>query len=232
MSTRFTKKSKKTYRKSKKVPKSVKTYVKKVVAYGGDRQYHDFTVASGTAMGASIGNGSTTTPLAYEITRISTGTGLENKEGSQIQVTGVRVKGLLAQAAVGESNRIRCLVFSLKNPPGYTVRTFANLAAKLWGSASTTADWLYNPVIPHETKVYWDHTWVMTGSRNPTNFLECVKVDKWLNIRKKIQYTKDGATAGASEAQNPIFVVWLSDSSAVPNPGFEGGLMRIYYRDS
>lgn len=232
MSSRLLKKSRKTYRKTKKVPKAVKTYVKKAVKYGGDKQYHDFTVASGTAMATSIGNGGATTPLCYELTRISSGSGLENKEGSQIQVTGVRIKGLLSQAAVGESNRVRCLVFSLKTPPAYTVRTFANCIAKLFGSASTTADWLYNPVIPHESKIYWDHTWVMTGSRNPTNFLEVVKVDKWLNIRKKITYTKDGASAGASESRDPIMIIWFSDSSVAPNPGFEGGLCRIYYRDS
>lgn len=216
---------------SKSVPKPVKKYVKKVVKGSGDRQYIDYTNASGTAIGPSIGNGGLTAPITYELSRVPSGDGIEQKAGSRIHVTGLRIKGILDQAAVAESNIVRCLVFQLKDPPNYSGRTSNVLLQKLFGSASTTADFLYNPVVPHEATIFWDKTWIMTGSRDPTNLVEKRLVDKWVKINRTIFYTKDGATAGFNEARNPLFIIWISDSSIVPNPGFSGGLVRMYYRD-
>jgi len=212
------------------VPKPVKSYVKRQIKSSGDKMYKDYTNASGTAMGTSIGDGGTTTPIVYELTRIPSGSALEQKEGSSILMTGIRIKGILTQAAVGESNIVRCVVFTLKDPPVYGGRTFTALAGKLWGTGSGTSNFLYDPFVPHESTILWDKTWLFQGAQNNA-FAQDRLIDKYIPMKKKIIYTKDALTVGANEARNPVFILWVSDSSVAPNPGFEGGMVRVYYRD-
>lgn len=74
-------------------------------------------------------------------------------------------------------------------------------------------------------KVYYLKNTAVDGSSSAsavsTRFLR-----KFIPINKKIQWDDSG------QINNDVYVIAISDSAAVPNPGAVAGYIRVYYKDA
>jgi len=86
--------------------------------------------------------------------------------------------------------------------------------------------------VPGLIKVYYDKMFSLASpGRDTTGYLPACKMVSIpripLNIR--VEYTSNIAT---SESGTALWVWFISDSVAVPHPGFESGAMAIQYADA
>jgi len=161
------------------------------------------------------------------------GTGsIGNRVGRKIAVTGLQIKGVLFGGAVGTGgfddyyNTVRLVVLGFRS----------NKTGAALTPLSTTGLGFNSPLVkmslPGLAHVFRDQ---MIGITNmPYGAGNCAPGHRMINIyirfRKPlvVQYT----TAGADTNQYQLYISMISDSAAVPSPGFTQGFYKLTYTDA
>lgn len=185
-------------------------------------------VGGGAVSFASCSYGSSTA-IAGLCRGITTGTGEGNRVGHEITVRGVYV-WLAVQCASGtESNNFR---LALVRPKGQiSTTTVSALAQQVFSNAgSSSTQWL-NPIDTDIFTIYYDKAVFI----KPSDISGVGNVSQRF-YKQFIKFGPKGLTMKWNEADSQpyrdLYLVAISDSSAVSHPGAIAGFVRIYYRDA
>lgn len=218
-------------RSSRKRKPSVKRIVRKEISKAIETKEATFD-HSGTGM-SSIGNGGVgnAVTLFGHAANIAQGTADGQRIGNQITMRGIRYYFPI-QNAVGERiNHVRVLYVM---PHRYfpDSGTAATITSDVFGTASWN---MFSPVNTDKYKVLLDKFLYFrnvsnagsTADSNPETKL----IKGFLKINKKIQYDYEGIS-GATRPDQEVYLLAISDSTAIPNPGALGGYSRVFYKDA
>lgn len=164
---------------------------------------------------------------------INRGTNDGERIGHKLTLKGVYVNFAIQQesgvAATITYNNIR---FVLLRPRGrYTTSSYGALVNSIFnGNPSSATQWL-TPIDTDYFQVYIDKKYnlkaMATGDPSTPTALATKFVKMFKKFNKKIQWDEqEGA---------PFSDIWLlaiSDSAAIPNPGVVAGFVRLYYQDA
>jgi len=156
------------------------------------------------------------------------GTAASNRIGDRIYARGVNIR--LALQAGDPYNNLRFIVFRAKTgtviQPGLTGTFVQSL---LSGVGSSGTQWL-QPVDTDRFVVYYDKTFNLkfmpldgsTGTSIPqTKFF-----NKFIKVNRPMQWDRSGSM------NDDVYMVAISDSAGVPNPGAIAGFVRVYFKDA
>lgn len=185
-------------------------------------------VIGGAASFASCSYGSGA--IVAQLTRgITTGVGDGNRVGNEIELRGVYLNMAIQCASGSESNNFRIIVIRPKGQ--FSTSSTAALVQSIFNNAgSSSTQWL-NPIDTDAFKVYYDRKfWIMPKDINATGNVSEKFVTKFLKFGKRgIKMTWNISN---SQPFRDIWVVAISDSTAVSHPGAVAGFIKIYYKDA
>jgi len=175
---------------------------------------------------ASTSYGSTAT-----ITQLFRGVSRGTNDGERIGHS-VNCKGVYMNLAIqnGDSfNQYRLIVFRPKGR--YTTTSVAGLVQMiLSGTASASTQWAA-PVDTDYFKVYYDKILNLRSVDydGTTSVVQTRFVRKLIKFKsgKKIEWDEQD-----TQPANDVFVMAISDSAAVANPGVIAGFFKLYYTDA
>lgn len=216
----------KTYRK-KKMP--IKTMIRKEISKKIETK--DVTYQHNSIGGisfVSVGYGSTSC-VSGLFGAITQGTGDGQRVGNALYARGINIR--LAFQPGDSTNYLRFLVVQPKGMGTPTqpssVATFVSNV--LSGAGSAVNQWL-QPVDTDRWTVLLDKNYFMKfqslEGNNATTTPTTRFLNKFIKVNRKIQWDRQ------SIINNDVYVLALSDSAAIPNPGTVAGFVRCYYQDA
>lgn len=151
--------------------------------------------------------------------------------GRTIQVHSYRLRGVLAGGAIGTLaaddyfDTIRLMIYVLEQVKTGAALTPANTAGY---SLSTPLNTVYMPQLK---KVLYDKIIGMTNIPYGANLCSAAtrEIDYYHMFKKPLVVKYTGDTANYNQTQLQVSMV--SDSTAVPHPGFTSGYIEITYYD-
>lgn len=159
---------------------------------------------------------------------ISQGTGQANRIGNAIFARGIRI---YFPVQPGDNiNNLRFVCVSAKSgtptQPASTALFVQNLFSN--GGSSAT-QWTY-PIDTNRWKVHFDKTFFLkfmaVDGSTSTSVPQTRFLKKFVKVNRKI-FWDDG-----NNINNDVYLVAISDSSAVPHPGAIGGFVNCYFKDA
>lgn len=163
---------------------------------------------------------------------IDNGTGEGQRIGNRITIKGFQIN--MAVQTGDYTNYFRMLLVSPKKQ--YDKSSAANFIQELFSNkASNSYQWL-QPVDTEVYKVYWDKKvdfrYLATGGTGGVTDPAAVPgtkfFKKFVKLNKKCQWT----VANGYFSTSPLFLVAISDSGAVTNPGAVAGFVKVWYTDA
>lgn len=174
-----------------------------------------------TAVAASV----STAGVPVRLTSILQGTDFTQRIGRAIKLTAFRLNGQLiggqTNSAVDEQRNVfRIALVEMNAGVAPAAATF---------NVESTIDPRY---VPGLVKVWYDHLFsLVSPGRDSTGYMPACRAVSIPEIRldKVISYT---GTVASSESNTSFYAWFISDSIAVPNPGFENGSMQLQFTDA
>lgn len=176
---------------------------------------------------ASVGYDASTiiTQLGRGITQ---GTGDNNRIGNRIKVTGVYVDFYCSCASTTEQNIMRMALISPKGQ--YSPTSVSSLALQIFSNVTTGSTECMQPIDQDIFQVYWNKMKFMKPYGTfDANYLNYYRYRKFIKFPKgkTLQWNQ-----GNSQPSNDLFLVAISDSAIVSNPGVLSGYVKVFYRDA
>lgn len=173
----------------------------------------------------SYGSGAIVTQLTRGIT---TGVGDGGRIGNEIVLRGVYINMAIQCASGTESNNVRIVVIRPKGQ--FSTSSTAALVQSIFNNATSSATQWLNPIDTDAFKVYYDKKmWIMPKDISATGNVTQKFVTRFLKFGKRgIKMTWNISN---SQPFRDIWVVAISDSTAVSHPGAIAGFIKIYYKD-
>lgn len=203
--------TKKTYRKTNKISKAIKKYVKSAISTEQEHKVFDAAVN---------GQPATTAGVIYNLMTPSQGDGYNNYSGIVITQKSLEIRG---SVLVGDSsNCIRMIIFRWHNDSSIDVPQ-PNEILQLVSTGNSPYE-PYNYIHRDEFTVLKDHLFatVLGQSNALVKFNYKVKLH---NAKQRFTNTTNGTGV------NNIYVLFISDSAVGPNPA-QSFTSRIHYTDS
>lgn len=154
---------------------------------------------------------------------IGAGTEYYQRVGRRAFIHNVRLQGALVQGATN----------SVADDPYNTFKLALVLAAP---SFAPTTDWaVTTPMGPQQVpgviKVLWTCTYVVTAkAKDSTGYIPGVQlISEDIPVNTEFQWS---SAADVAASNTGLFLVAVSDSTAVPHPGFVNGYSEIIFSDS
>lgn len=174
----------------------------------------------------SYGSGTIVSALC---TGLGTGTGMGTRVGNRICVH--KVKGKYAFQAGDNVNNLRVVFFSFKKPVTYT--SVANLVSSVFcGNASASTQYT-SPIDERLVTVYHDSMHSLWYA--PVDGSTATSVSHYKNLDvefKPNRIIEWDAWSSTSALPNDIYLLMISDSGVVANPGCTAGYTQFWYTDS
>lgn len=152
--------------------------------------------------------------------------------GRSITIIGLQVKGTLFGGSVGSGgldeyyNTVRMVLLRMKQAKSGSALT------PLATSGQALSSPLSRLSVPGLQHIYRDQLIPITN--NPYGAGLCAPghrmINLYLKFRKPLKI--DYSAAGAQHNQTQLYLSFISDSSAVPHPGFTAGWVRLIYTDA
>lgn len=226
------KKSKTTNYRKKRSMGSIKKMIRSEVLRSQETKEvsYNYSIVAGASFG-SISYGATAA-LSGLFGAIAQGSTNSTRIGNSIYARGVNINMAFQNASADVTNQLRILLVQphkgMASPyQPNLVSTF--IQSVLSGNPSGATQWL-SPVDTNRWQVLLDKTYYLkntavdgnTGSSAvSTRFLR-----KFIKINKKIQWDESNVI------NNDVYLIGISDSAAIPNPGAVGGFVKVYYKDA
>lgn len=196
---------------------ATKKFVVKQIRKDIETKFYDRTV---TVLGTPDAVPSTGTP--YVLTTPAQGTTDQNRVGDKVRVRGLHVKG---QFAIGDVNQsIRLIIMQYKQATNLHAAAVTELLQSAY--VGTTAA-PYAPFAHDYKHIYtplYDRTWYMDSVAQPVVNFELRVPMKY--VKREIAYQ-----AASTDAINHIYLVAISDSTAVVHPTINF-ISRFFYDDA
>jgi len=185
----------------------------------------------GSSNFSSISYGSTAI-VAGLFGAIAQGVNDGQRIGNSLFARGVNIHMAIQNASADITNQVRFICFQPKKGMATNIQpssTASFVQSVLSGAASGATQWL-QPVDTDRFEVIFDKVYYLkntavdgstSASAVSTRFLR-----KFIKVNKKIQWDDSGVV------NNDIYLLAISDSAAVPNPGAVAGYVRVYYKDA
>lgn len=231
----YRKRYKSNRRTTKKVPTNVKRYVRSTIKRNVElktRQYtydsvgKDITGASVVSF-ASISYGSSGAVAAL-CAGIANGTGEGQRIGGSIKLKGIQVN--FAMTPGDNTNFVRMLIVRPKG--NWTVSTQAGFLQQLLGNTASSGTQYLAPVDKQNFHCYFDKRlffrYAPVDGNSATSIALSKFVNKFVRINREISWDIANATVPLEE----VFLVAISDSAAVANPGSVAGYVKLWYTDA
>lgn len=159
---------------------------------------------------------------------IAQGVGQANRIGNAIWARGVRI---YFPVQPGDNiNNLRFICVSAKSgtptQPSSTALFVQNLLSN-GGSAST--QWTF-PVDTNRFRVHFDKTFYLKFNAVDGSTATSVPTTRFL--KKFVKFNRKLFWDDAGIINNDLYLVAISDSSAVPHPGVIGGFVNCYFKDA
>ncbi len=186
-------------------------------------------VAGVTAQDFSSVSYGSSTVVAALCTGLGTGTGMGNRVGNRICVH--RVKGKYALQAGDNVNNIRVIFFSYKKPVTYT--SVATLVSSLFCGVTSASTQYTAPIDDRLVNVYHDSLHSLWYA--PVDGSTATSVSHYKNLEiefKPNRIIEWDASSSTSALPNDIYMLMISDSGVVANPGVTAGYTQFWYTDS
>lgn len=203
---------------STKVSKNVKRYVKRTLNRNIEMKYKN---TLSTVSFASISNSWT----ELNLTDISQGDSVIHRSGRELMIKAFHLNGILvggqSNLATDDNRNIVRVVLGLwdNSTPLTTAGADINsyIAPKQAQGAGLVKKYI-DMIIP-----------LVSQGQDSTGYMPAMrKINKFLKMSRKIQYSADTSTSS-----NTFLVLsMISDSSAVSNPGFVQGSIKIFFQDA
>ncbi len=188
----------------------------------------DMVSASSAQDFTSVSYGSST-PVAALCTGIGTGTGMGQRVGNRVHVH--RVKAKFALQAGDNVNNLRIIFFSWKKRP--YVPTVADGVAAIFGGITSGSGQYSAPIDDRIVKVYHDSMHSLFYS--PVDGSTATSVSHYQDVsiefkpNKIVEWDSNSTASGLS---SDIYLLMISDSGVVANPGATHGYTQLWYTDS
>lgn len=176
---------------------------------------------------ASVSYGSSTC-IAQLCRGIITGTGEGTRVGHEILLRGIYLNFAVQCASGTESNNFRICIIRPKGT--FTTTSVAALAQQIFANqASASTQWL-QPIDTDFFDVLYDKKrYIMPQDISGVGSVQERFFTKFLKFKNGIRMKWNEAD---SQPNRDIFLVAISDSSAVSHPGAVAGFCRLYYKDA
>lgn len=222
--------SRRSYRRRPYVPRPVRSYVRRAIAANieNKRAGYDLSVVF-NSVGA--------TWVELNLTRIVQGSDLFSRIGRRVNVRSIEIKGALAQGAAGGAfddpyNVMRIILglwtglASANSAPLGTSNLNINSPISPWNAAGSVATYRMQ-------RKYLDRyiTFSSPSRADDTTLVPATRTFRYFKLFKRpmfIQYSDD-----TGESADRFFTIsMISDSGALPNPGFISGYVVLTYEDA
>ena len=159
---------------------------------------------------------------------ITQGTANNQRIGNRVTVKGVYIDFYCSCASVTEQNILR---FALISPKGqYTPTSTAALALQIFSNVTSGSTECMQPIDTDIFNVYFNKIKFMKPyGTYDANYINYYRVRKFIKFPrgKVLQWNQ-----GNSQPSNDLFLVGISDSAIVSNPGVLSGFVKVYYKDA
>lgn len=205
---------------------SLKRAIRTELARVGETKHYDVQL-SAAGVFPSIPGGAWTEVLA---TFIGQGSAQNTRVGSKIAVTGLKVHGMLNNgwtSGVGGDayNQVRCVVYDGNSGSAGRLATMGStINAVVRGDSVTGINRLYKDMWIPLNPGYGEETAISGIAGGPLT----VPVSFYLHFKKPIVIDYSG---GANTGNHGLWIAFISDSGAVPHPGFTAGYFSCSYKD-
>jgi len=222
--------SRRSYRRRPYVPRPVRSYVRRAIASNieNKRAGYDLSVVF-NSVGA--------TWVELNLTRITQGTDLFARIGRRVNVRSIEIKGAIAQGAAGGAfddpyNVMRIILglwtglASANSAPLGTSNLNINSPISPWNASGAVATYRMQ-------RKYLDRyiTFSSPSRADETSLVPATRTFRYFKLFKRpmfIQYSD-----GTGDSADRFFTLsMISDSTAVPNPGFISGYVVLTYEDA
>lgn len=176
----------------------------------------------------SVSYGSST-PVAALATGLGTGTGMGQRVGNRVHIH--RVKAKYSLQAGDNINNLRIIFFSWKKRP--YIPSVADGVAAIFCGVTSSASQYTAPVDDRMVKVYHDSTHSLWYA--PVDGSGATSVSHYQNVTidfKPNRIVEWDANSTASGLSSDIYLLMISDSGVVSNPGATHGYTQIWYTDA
>lgn len=222
--------SRRSYRRRPYVPRPVRSYVRRAISANVENKRAAYSLVQ---FFNSVGSAW----VELNLTRITQGTGIFARVGRRVNVRSIEIKGALAQGASGGAfdDPYNCMRIILGLWTGLASANSAPL-----GSSSLTIN---SPISPWNAagsvatyrmqRKYLDRyiTFSSPSRADETSLVPATRTFRYFKLFKRpmfIQYSDD-----TGESADHFFTIsMISDSAAVPNPGFISGYVVLTYEDA
>lgn len=222
--------SRRSYRRRPYVPRPVRSYVRRAIASNIENKRAAYSLAQ---FFNSVGS----TWVELNLTRITQGTGIFARLGRRVNVRSIEIKGAIAQGAAGGAfddcyNVMRIILglwtglASSNSAPLGTSNLTINSPISPWNAAGSVATYRMQ-------RKYLDRyiTFSSPSRADETSLVPATRTFRYFKLFKRpmfIQYSDD-----TGESADRFFTIsMISDSAAVPNPGFISGYVVLTYEDA
>lgn len=152
--------------------------------------------------------------------------------GNSLYARGININFAIQNAGADTQNYVRFLIIQPKKGMATNIQpnsTSAFVQSVLSNNGSGTTQWL-QPVDTDRFEVlvdkyYWLHDMPVDGATS-TYVPQTKFFRKFIKINRKMQWDDSGVI------NNDVYMIAISDSSAVAHPGVVAGFVRIYYKDA
>ncbi len=176
----------------------------------------------------SVSYGSST-PVAALCTGLATGTGMGQRVGNRVHVH--KVKAKFALQAGDNVNNLRIIFFSFKKRP--YIPTVADGVAAIFCGVTSASSQYTAPVDDRMINVYHDSTHSLWYA--PVDGSSATSVSHYKNVEimfKPNRIVEWDANSTASGLSSDIYLMMISDSGVVANPGATAGYTQVWYTDA
>lgn len=159
---------------------------------------------------------------------ISQGTGQSTRVGNKVTARGIRVYFPLS--AADTTNNLRFIVVSAKGGTPIQPSLTASFVSLVLSQASSGTTQWSAPVDTNRFRVHYDKTFFLTFDPvdgSGTSVKPRIKFMKFFIKCHRTIFWDDGGNIN-----NDYYMIGISDSGTIPNPGAIGGFVNVYYKDA
>lgn len=210
--------------------KSVRRIANSVIHKSAETKYVDYgfnTIAGGDDFSSVSYGGSA--DVAYLFQDISQGAAESNRVGDQIHAIGIKYDYIMQPG--DDTNWIRFLFVSPKYPDiNHQYSGKADLIQSLFSFVASAPQQWAAPVDTSRFHVLSDRRFFLrtsdyyNGSGTSSQSLDR-RYHGYVKLNRKIKFDLEEVCI------NDVMFVAISDSGAIPHPGFIAGYMKIYFKD-
>jgi len=209
---------------SKRIARVAKSVFNRYVETKEVRYTHS-NVGSSNFSTVSYGSGAVVAGLFGAIAQ---GVGQATRIGNKVVARGVRI--FFPLSAADTTNNLRIIIVSAKGGTPIQPSLTANFVSLVLSQASSgTTQWTA-PVDTNRFRVHFDRSYFLTFDPTDGSTTAVKPRIKFMKTFVKVNRTilwDDGGNIN-----NDIYMIAISDSAAIPNPGAIGGFVNVYYKDA